>query len=170
MKKIFLISALFLFSAATLIGQDRYGHLNFGNLIAQMPEAIAANDSLEVMQATMVAQGETKAAQFQRDATAFIKAVQEGNLTPVQQQNQQAALEKRQLEIQQFEQVIIQAIGAKRNEMLEPIVARAESAISEVAKENGYVMIFDTSVFNAVMYAQETEDIMPLVKKKLGIE
>ena len=54
--------------------------------------------------------------------------------------------------------------------MLEPIVARAESAISEVAKENGYVMIFDTSVFNAVMYAQETEDIMPLVKKKLGIE
>lgn len=170
MKKILLVSALVLSALATLTGQERYGHLNFGNLIAQMPEAIAANDSLEIIQAQMVARGEAMAAQFQRDATAFIKQVQGGNLTPVQQQTQQQALEKRQVEIQNFEQEIIQTIGAKRNQMLEPIVSRAEGAIESVAKENGFVMIFDTSVFNAVMYAAETEDIMPMVKEKLGIE
>ena len=57
-----------------------------------------------------------------------------------------------------------------RNEMLKPIVARAQTAIDEVAKENGYVMVFDTSIFGAIMYAKDTEDIMPLVKAKLGIE
>lgn len=170
MKKILLVSTFILATAATLVGQDKYGHLNFGNLIAIMPEAIVANDSLELMQAQMVATGETMAAQFQRDATAFLQQVQSGTLTPVQQQTQQTALEKRQVEIQSYEQVIIQTIGAERNRMLEPILERAQNAIDEVAKENGYAMIFDTSVFNAIMYTKETDDIMSLVKVKLGIE
>lgn len=170
MKKILLVSALVLSALATLTGQDRYGHLNFGNLIAQMPEAVTANDSLEIIQAGMVAQGEAMAAQFQRDATAFITAVQGGTLTPVQQQQQQAALEQRQVEIQNYEQVIVASIEQQRNAMLTPIVERAQNAVEEVAKENGFVMIFDTSIFNAVLHADETEDIMPLVKAKLGIE
>ena len=170
MKKIILLSAVLIVSLISLQGQDRYGHLNLGNLIAQMPEAVAANDSLEIMQATMVATGETMAQQFQRDATAFVKAVQGGGLTPGKQQAQQAALEKRQLEIQNYEQVIINTIGQKRNEMLAPIVERAQAAIDEVAKENGFLMIFDTSIYGAIMYAQEAVDIMPLVKAKLGIE
>ncbi|MEL6969698.1 MAG: OmpH family outer membrane protein [Bacteroidota bacterium] len=170
MKKILLVSTLVLGSLIALTGQDRYGHLNFGNLIAVMPEAIQANDSLEIMQATMVARGEAMAAQFQRDASAFIKDVQSGTLTPVQQQERQAALEKRQVEIQNFEQEIVQTMGATRNQMLEPIIARAQQAIDDVAKENGYVMVFDTSVFNAVMFADESEDLMDMVKAKLGIE
>ncbi|MEL7248536.1 MAG: OmpH family outer membrane protein [Bacteroidota bacterium] len=170
MKQILLVSTLVLGSLIALTGQDRYGHLNFGNLIAVMPEAIQANDSLEIMQATMVARGEAMAAQFQRDASAFIKDVQSGTLTPVQQQERQAALEKRQVEIQNFEQEIVQTMGATRNQMLEPIIARAQQAIDDVAKENGYVMVFDTSVFNAVMFADESEDLMDMVKAKLGIE
>jgi outer membrane protein len=170
MKKILLLSAVLFISLMSVQAQDKYGHLNFGNLIAQMPEAVAANDSLEIMQATMVATGETMAQQFQRDATAFIKEVQGGGLPPVKQQERQAALEKRQLEIQNYEQVIINTIGKKRNEMLKPIVARAQAAIDEVAKENGYVMVFDTSIFGAIMFAEDTVDILPLVKTKLGIE
>jgi outer membrane protein len=170
MKKIILLGAVFVVSLVSVRAQELYGHLNFGNLIAQMPEAVAANDSLEIMQATMVATGETMAQQFQRDASAFIKAVQTGDMPPVKQQERQAALEKRQAEIQNYEQVIINTIGKKRNEMLKPIVARAQAAIDEVAKENGYVMVFDTSIFGAIMYAKDTEDIMPLVKAKLGIE
>lgn len=170
MKKILLVSTLFLATLATLVAQERYGHLNLGNLIAQMPEAVAANDSLEIMQAGMVAQGEAMAAQFQRDAAEFIKQVQGGTLTPVQQQEQQTALEKRQLEIQNFEQVIVQSIEASRNEMLNPIVTRAQNAIEAVAKENGFVMVFDTSIFGAIMYAEESEDIMDLVKAELGMD
>ena len=170
MKKILLVSTLVLGSLVALVGQDKYGHLNFGNLIAQMPEAVAANDSLEIMQATMVARGEAMAAQFQRDATAFISEVQGGTLTPVQQQQKQAALEQRQVEIQNYEQEIVQSIGESRNQMLEPIIAKAQQAIDDVAKENGFVMIFDTSVFNAVMFADESVDVMPMVKEKLGID
>ena len=44
----------------------------------------------------------------------------------MQQQQKQAALEQRQVEIQNYEQEIVQAIGASRNQMLEPIIAKAQ--------------------------------------------
>ena len=30
-------------------------------------------------------------------------------------------------------------------------------------------MIFDTSIFNAVLYLEESDDVMPLIKAKLGL-
>ena len=53
--------------------------------------------------------------------------------------------------------------------MLKPIVDRAKKAIEEVGKENGYTYIFDAGV-GAVLYSQDSDDIMPLVKKKLGLK
>lgn len=170
MRKTILLGALFLMSVLALQAQERYGHINLGNLIAQMPQAIAANDSLEVIQASKVAVAQAKAAQFERDAGDFIRKVQAGELTPVQQQQQQAALEQRQAEVQQLEQVIALEMENERNRMLEPIVDRAMEAIEAVAEENDFAMIFDTSIFGAIMYAAEAEDVMPMVKAKLGIE
>lgn len=170
MKKIFVLATFLMIGLIGLQAQDRYGHLNLGNLIAVMPEAVSANDSLEIVQAGMIAQGEAMAAQFQRDAAAFIKQVQEGTLTPLKEREGQAALEKRQREIQNFEQVIVQTMEVERNRMLAPIIAKAQNAIEEVARENGFVMVFDTSIFGAVMFAKDTEDLMPMVKAKLNID
>ncbi|MEY4106382.1 MAG: hypothetical protein RL181_724, partial [Bacteroidota bacterium] len=44
-----------------------------------------------------------------------------------------------------------------------------EKTIQEVAKENGFTLVFDTGTFNAILHARDTDDLMPLVKKKLGI-
>lgn len=170
MKKIFLLSTLLVIGMISLQAQERYGYINLGNLIAQMPEAIAANDSLEVIQATMVAEGQIKAQQFERDAKAFVAKATAGTLTPQQQETQQAALEKRQQEIQNLEQAIVRKVGAKRDQMLAPIVERAQNAISEVAKEKNLLMVFDTSIYGAIMFADESTDIMAMVKEKLGIE
>lgn len=49
-------------------------------------------------------------------------------------------------------------------------MTKATNAIKEVAKENGFTYIFDMSS-GAILFASETsEDILPLVKKKLGIQ
>lgn len=36
-----------------------------------------------------------------------------------------------------------------------------------MVKENGYVMIFDISVFNVILFVEEVDDVMELVKVKL---
>ena len=48
-----------------------------------------------------------------------------------------------------------------------PIRAKAMDAIRVVAKENGYTYIFDV---NAVIVAPPGDDVLALVKKKLGIK
>ncbi|MEM1216306.1 MAG: OmpH family outer membrane protein [Bacteroidota bacterium] len=166
-KLILIVSCLVL--VYTTQAQEQYGHLNLGELIAAMPEAVAANDSLETMQAAMVQEGEKLAEEWRQDAIQFSKAAQEGTLTPVQQQEQEAALTQRQQEIAQLEQVIVQAVAAKRNEMLGPILEKAQQAIEEVAKEKGYLMVFDTSSFGAIHHAAESVDLMADVKAKLGL-
>ena len=54
-------------------------------------------------------------------------------------------------------------------ELLKPIIDRAKKAIEDVAKEGGYTYILDAGTA-AILYSQDSDDIMPLVKKKLGLK
>ena len=46
----------------------------------------------------------------------------------------------------------------------------ALNAIKEVGKENGFTYVFDLSAGGILYFADNTEDILPLVKKKLGLQ
>jgi outer membrane protein len=45
-----------------------------------------------------------------------------------------------------------------------------QDAINEIGKEGKYTMIFDTSIFNTILFARDSDDLEPLVKGKLGIK
>jgi outer membrane protein len=96
-----------------------------------------------------------------------MKEQQAGNLAPIKEKEQQELLQKEQDAIQAFEQEIQQKLQVKREELLKPIVDKITAKISEVCKENGFVMVFDTSSFNALLYSPESEDITALVKAKM---
>lgn len=168
MKKLLI---LFLFVGITTGTQaQKYGHLNFGNLVALMPETKTADAEMKALRDSINAQADTLAKAFQAKYVAALQEVQSGTLSPLQQQQKQEELEREQQSLATYEQESGQKLQAKRAELLDPIIAKAEKAIQEVAKENGYVMIFDTSVMNAVLFAQDADDVMPLVKAKLGIK
>lgn len=57
----------------------------------------------------------------------------------------------------------------KEEELTAPIIARARKAVEDVAKESGYTYIFN-STDGLLLYATPSDDILPLVKKKLGIQ
>ena len=71
--------------------------------------------------------------------------------------------------IQVYQQNAQQKLQEKEKELLQPIIDRAKQAISDVAKENGYSYIFDTSA-GTLLYQQDSDDIFSLVKKKLGLK
>ena len=169
MRKVLLILTLVVLFGSTLLYGQKYGHCNLGSLIALMPETKAADSQLEAYQKELVAKGEDMATKFQENYAAFVKDAQSGDMTPKQQQERQNALQQEQQAIQEYEQEINQKLSEKREELLKPLFDKASEAIKAVAKENGYVMIFDTSVFNAVLFANDTDDVMPLVKTKLGL-
>ena len=71
--------------------------------------------------------------------------------------------------INTYRQSAEQRLQEKEKELLQPIIDRAKQAIADVAKENGYSYIFDVSA-GALLYQPESDDILPLVKKKLGLK
>jgi len=172
MKKLLKISILLaiLSFAVQSVNAQKFGHINIGNILMEMPHTLAADSLLKVYQDSLVAVGEGQANALQDDIAAFSKEYNAGNLTPVASQTQQEALQKRRDEILAYEDVIRGAVAKRREELLGPILERVQTAINEVGKENGYTMIFDTSVFNTILFARDTDDVSSLVKAKLGLQ
>lgn len=169
-KTPFFIAALIL-SAATVFAQApafKYGHMNLGNLLEVMPETKKANDDLKVFTDKIAAKDDSLTKAF---SAAYSKLEQDyagGTVPPVQLEARKVELQKQQEFIQKFEQEAQQIVNAKREELLKPILTRIDEAVKSVAKESGFLMVFDTGS-GVMLFASETEDVTPMVKKKLGL-
>lgn len=172
MKKLLKVSILLAIISFTVQNGNaqKFGHINIGNILMEMPHTLAADSLLKVYQDSLVAIGGVQANALQADIAAFSQEYNAGNLTPVASQTQQEALQKRRDEILAYEDVIRAAVAKKREELLGPILEKVQTAINEVGKGNGYTMIFDTSVFNTILFARDADDIGLLVKAKLGLQ
>lgn len=169
MKKIFLGLTLLFTVVGSSIAQEKYGHCNFGTLVSMLPGTKAADTELAAYQEQLVKKGEDMAAAFQQKAAQYIQDSQSGEHPPKALAEREQALQKEQQDIMAYEQEVQQKVVEKRDELLAPLVKRVEEAITTVAKANGYVMIFDTSAFNVVLFAEESADITEQVKAELGL-
>lgn len=171
-QKISLSLALFLFAGlATLQAQtpaSKYGHMNLGNLLEEMPATKKANEELKGLADKLTAKGDSMGLAFQTAYNQLEKEYNDGVLTPVVFQQRQEALQKQQDELAAFQEDAQKQIDTRRDQLLEPILKEVEAAIKAVAVENGYLMIFDVSS-GAMLFANETDDVTALVKKKLGL-
>jgi outer membrane protein len=132
----------------------------------EMPETADAdkaiqeyNQTLELQLQAMYGEYQTKLGEYQANEALMTDIVKEAKVKEIQD------LEVR---IQEFQQSSQGSIQQKRNEVLAPLLEKAQNAINEVAEENGYTYIFDISL-GSIVYGKDSHDIMPLVKSKLGI-
>lgn len=170
-KITFLAFAFLVITASTnpLAAQKKYGHLNYGNLLEQVPELKSGDTQLTTYRDQLIKKGQTRAEKWKKDVETFQRKQQAGELTGLQIKQGQERLGKEQQAIAALEQEVIRQVTQKREQILKPILDKIDAAVKAVGKENGYSMIFDTSVFNFVLSADDTDDVMPLVKKKLGL-
>ncbi len=160
-----------LLGATALSAQNptpKYGHMNLGNLLEAMPDTKKANDDLKVFADKLSAKDDSLTKAFQAAYNQLEQDYNSGILTPVVAQQRQEELQKQQAFIQKFEEDAQKQVSDKRDELLKPILDRVDAAVKAVAKENGYLMIFDTSS-GAMLFAADTEDVTELVKKKLNL-
>jgi outer membrane protein len=148
---------------------QKYGHLNYGNVLTLMPEVKQADAQLEAFQKELVSKGERMAVEFRGNVAKFMTEQQSGILSPKEQQTKREALEKEQVAIEAYEQEIQRQVNLKREELLKPLTDKLDKAIEAVAKANGFTLVFDTGAFNAVLFGDESIDLFPMVKKELGV-
>ncbi|TXF87690.1 OmpH family outer membrane protein [Neolewinella aurantiaca] len=167
MKKLFFVFLLTAFSISSAFAQ-KYGHVNFGNLLSLMPEVATAEAELQTYEKEQIAIGEKMVADFKKEYAETEAKV--NDITPKELQTIQAKLEKDQVAIQKFEQQMGRNVEIKRQELLGPIIQSAKDVVNTIAEELGYELVFDSSIFGSILFAEDTTDLLPAVKERLGIE
>jgi len=174
MKKVFvkyLFAVLILASAGTAeLHAQKFGYLNSAALLQLMPEVREAEANLQTFQEQLQKKGQQMLEQFQAKYQELERKNSQGEISPKQLQEETKALQDEEAKIAQFERDMQQQILGKREDLLQPILDDVNAAIQEVASEHGYSYIFDASPGGGILlYADETTDVMDLVKAKLGL-
>jgi outer membrane protein len=168
MRNIFALAATVLLSLGALNAQKtpKFGHINSNELLTLMPERTAAAAKIdtfareiEKQMKELMGEYQAKVDKFEKDSPNMSELIKRDKLEEVK------SLENR---IRNYQQDAQNALEAKEQELIEPILTKAKKAIEEVAKENGYTYIFDTSI-GAVLYWEEGDNVINLVKKKLKL-
>ncbi len=158
-----------IFSLASTVQAQKFGYVNSAAILAELPEVKQADANLEALQKQLQKKGQGMVELLQKDYVAIQQKIERGELSPKQQEEEGKKLETRQQEIQKFDQKMQQSIMTKREELLKPILDRVNTAIQDVAKEDGFQFIFDYSA-GIILYAEESQDVSTKVKAKLGIK
>jgi outer membrane protein len=169
MKKKLLIPVLsgFLLMSANLFAQAvKIGHINSAELLSLMPESKTADGELQKFGQSLEAQLKTMGAEYQTKLQDYQS--KESLMADAIKQTKEKEILDLQGRIQEFQQTAQESIQKKKEELYSPVLKKAEDAINEVAKENGYTYVLDSSL-GVVLYKLDGNDLGPLVKKKLGL-
>ncbi|MFK7982583.1 MAG: OmpH family outer membrane protein [Saprospiraceae bacterium] len=173
MKRITKLFILVLMMAATAFSADaqKFGYLNSAEILSGMAEVKQANSSMEALQKQLQKKGQQMVQAYQTKLQDLQKKEQAGELSPKQIEDEAAKLKGEEEKMGKFQQDMDSQIREKQNTLLQPIFDRVNSAIKDVAKENGYSYVFDrnSAQGSTILYADETQDVTTLVKAKLGL-
>jgi outer membrane protein len=164
MKKILLIAAVSLIGVAA--SAQKFAHVNFQELVQLMPEADHARTTIQESQKNaqetyqaMMSEFQDKYNKYQQNASTYTPAIRkakEDELTQIQQR------------IQEFGQNVEQELQQQQQQLMEPIYKKAQETIKTMARERGFIYVFDRT---AVLYLDENQstDLTADARKALNI-
>lgn len=164
--KLAIVGMIMTASSFSTAYAQKIAHVNLDSLITLLPESKIAQQGvldyaklLEQQVTAMQTELQTKYAEFQeksKDMPELVRVSKEKELNDLNQR------------IQDFQQQAQADYQRKSAELSRPVYEKAKKAIDQVAKENGYKYVLDTST-GIVLFSEPTDDIIALVVKKLGI-
>ena len=165
MKKI-VLAAVAILAGFALQAQPKFAHVNFSELVQLMPEAdqaratmaASSKEAQETLQA-MQEEINNKYTQYEQKVSTWSPAIRESKEKELTDLNRRA---------QEFYQNIQQELQQQQEQLMAPIYKKAQEALNDLAKEGGYVYVFDRQ---SILYIDETQstDLTPVARKALGI-
>ena len=168
MRKFVVMLALGLMTGTASFAQaQKLGYVNSQELLAAMPEITKAETDLK----TFAKQYQDQLESLEKEGQKKVQEYQAGEktMTDAVKTVKQGELQTLQTRIESLQQTAQEKVAKKKEEVYKPILEKADKAIKDVAKEKGYSYIFDTGN-GSILYANDTDNILPLVKAKLGIK
>ncbi|TVQ09174.1 MAG: OmpH family outer membrane protein [Bacteroidetes bacterium] len=169
MKNIFRISLLVVFLLgmnANVFSQVKLGHINTNELLQQMPGRETATKELEKYAGELESTFTAMQREFQTKYQDYLE--KQETFSQLIRQSKERELESLQQRIMEFQESAQEDLMQKENQLLRPIIEKARKAIEDVARENGFTYVFDTSM-GVLLYSEPSDNIMDKVKAKIGI-
>lgn len=165
--KTFLTAVALVIATMPAMAQGKLGHIDMKTLMLALPERAAAEAKMQEVAQGLDARIKAMGAEY--DAR---RAELQGKVATMTETEKEMAAQ----ELQDMEQRIGAAnekaqedLAKLQDELLKPMVDRANGAVKAVAEEGNYTYIFDSSV-GIVLYFDKGDDILNKVKAKLGIQ
>ena len=173
MKRFIGISVLVImviFVGQNALAQNlKFGHINRTELIQAMPDFDSARVKLEKMNTELQNTAELLQVELNNKYETYLK--ESKNLTDLVRQTKEQELQDAQKRLTDFQTNASTQIQEMQVKLFTPVTDKADKAIRDVGKENGYIYVFDLSQ-NQIIYFDETKstNVMQLVKTKLGLK
>jgi len=165
--KSIMIVALFLCAASVSAQNMKFGHINSQDLMMAMPERDSAEAKLKRYAKQLQDQIETLQVEFNKKYQDYFQ--KKATFTDAIREMKEKELNDLDARAKEFEQTAQQDYQREQGDLMKPIVEKANAAIQKVSKANGFLYVFDISSGAITYFSDQSIDILPLVKKDLGI-
>ena len=166
MKKflsVIVVSAGLLFAGNTN-AQMKAGYISVDNMVGIMPETAKLDTLLERYQADSInPQYAQIVSLYQYKDSVYRDSLK---TPPAVRKQIEQELPTLIYQIQNWQDIVKQAMDAKQNELLAPIYRKVYDAIKLVAKEKGYTHVFSKEAF---LVAPDADDMITAVAAKLKV-
>jgi outer membrane protein len=173
MKKILIITAVVIglvtagysSKAQAAAAGGKIGVISLQELIPTMPDYKKADTALNDYQNALGQNFEDmKREYYEKDSAITSKDTIK--LTKAQLEIKRREVSELLVKLQGWQQQAQQLYQQKQQDLISPIQKKAVEAVQTVAKENGYAYVLSKE---ALLVSPPADDLLPLVKKKLGI-
>lgn len=164
--RLFLLFSFIALSFTRSHAQAKIAYVDMQQLVFSMPETKRAYDSLKLYERELAKDGETLMKELQVKVAEFQKV--EATLKPDMRDIKVQELQTAQNSLEQYKARAEQQLASREQAMTAPIVAKAKKAVSDLAAENGYVCVLDSS--KDIIVTATCDDLLAQAKQKLGIK
>jgi outer membrane protein len=151
-------------SAQTL----KFGHIDFQQLLAAMPERETAKSNLEKVQADLESKLQAMQKEYGEKGKEYVALAQAKDANEALVKAKQDEVQSIQERIQTFQQTAQESLQKEEAKQFQPVVEKARKAISEVAKEQGLLYVFEVN--NLIYHSEQSVDLLASVKAKMAIK
>lgn len=145
----------------------KFGHIDRAELMHMLPERDSAEKRMQDFAHKLDDKLKAMGAEFQGRLQEY--EAKKASMTKTEQDMEETELKDMQDRLIKAQSKAEDDLAKQEEELLAPMVKRTDDAIKAVGAEKNFTYIFDTST-GMVLYWDKGEDILPLVKAKLGIQ
>ena len=167
MKKFLMIIAAALLCATTGYAQKaKFGHVDYGAIMKEMPGIDTAQQALLEYQQELEAVGKQMAEEFKLKQTEYANLANSTTSTAILKVKEDE-LTKLYQRLQDFVSSSEMDMQRKQLELIQPFQERLLAAIKKVAETNKYTYVFDITM--CALHA-DADDLTNAVRAELGIK